>query len=83
MIDSEKENYGNIIWQTFINHGPSLYRRQIEELTGLNELQVIAGTIYLLNKQILDDVGYAVIYNPCSTFILTNIGEALCQAKEK
>ncbi len=74
MLDSEKEAYGRIIWQAFKEHGPSLYRRQVEQLTELNELQVKAGIIYLLNQQILDDVGYKVIHDPCSTFILTNIG---------
>lgn len=82
MIDSEKEKYGRIIWKAYKENGPSLYRRQVEKLTGLNELQVKAGIIYLLNKQILDDCGYQVIHDPCSTFELTTIGTYLYEIEE-
>ncbi len=83
MLDSEKEKFGRIIWTAFKEHGPTLYRREVERLTGLNELQVRGGLIYLLNRQILDDVGYKVIHDPCSTFVLTNIGTYLYEIEQK
>lgn len=82
MLDSEKEKYGWIILKTYRDNGPTLYRKQVEKLTGLNEFQVKAGIIFLLNKQMLDDCGYKVIHDPCSTFTLTTIGTYLYEIKE-
>lgn len=79
MIDSEKKKYGDMVLDAFLKKGPSLYRYEIDKITGLSALQTRAGIIYLLNKQILTENGALDPMDPCSSFKLTALGAYLAK----
>ena len=73
MLDKEAKIYAEIIHKAYKEHGPVLYGFQVRKLTGLNERQVMYGTLSLLNDQVLTEEGWAGVDCPAAGFKLTGI----------